>query len=1313
MAQPNMSTGTLPPIEKLLGRENYSTWQFAMKTYLEHEDLWGCVMGSETDETKVRRTRAKIILSVDPSIYVHVQDTVNAKHAWDKLREVYEDSGLSRKVGLLRTLVTTRLENCSSVEEYVTKIISTSHKLNGMSFEVRDEWVGTLLLAGLPDEFKPMIMGIENSNTPITGDSIKTKLLQEVKDDVCRRSPTSDTALQVKRKNLRKETNVSKGPRCYNCNKYGHFAKDCRSKAKLKTTTQDTKKATDTTFFTALTTGKITSTDWYIDSGASAHMSNYPCEKSSSKVLDNAQVTVANNENMSIEAIGSTNINVLNNDMERNIKLTDVLYVPKLNANLLSVSRIIQKGHSITFDNRGCRIRDAKRKVVATAKLTNGMYKLNQLSAEAKLASTINTSNQWHKRLGHLHSKAMKALERGLATGIKLIGEVDSPCVTCLEGKQTRLPFPRSNTKTKGILELIHSDLCGPMETQSIGGAKYFFTLIDDYSRRIFIYTLESKDQVPERFRNFKRLVENQTGKRIRILRTDNGKEYVNTRLTNFLKEEGIKHQTTVPHTPEQNGVAERYNRTIVEKARCLLFEAKLPKKFWGEAVSTAVYLLNRSPTKALHNMTPEEAWSGRKPDLRHLRIFGSKAHVHIPKALRHKWDKKSAECILVGYCEDSKAYRLYEPTHQRVIKRRDVIFNEDPMNCNQNQEGLIKTDNLRNLQEQKPEFLPITEVPVQETSSDTISDESDSEGDDYYSPESIEDEHEDIPPQSEQLPRRSSRPPKPKRMDEFITYSVEELSVSDPSSIEEALHCKDSEKWLEAIQDELRSHQENNTWETAVLPPNRKAINAKWIFKTKRNANGEIVRYKARLVVKGCTQKKGLEYEETYAPVIRYNSLRYLFGLAARYDLDIDHLDVVTAFLQGDINEEIYVKIPVINQDIKAVKQETIYKLKKAVYGLKQGSRCWNLKLDRVLTNLNFKRSTADPCVYQRNQGENILIIAIYVDDILIFSNNQKQKNDIKEKLKKEFKLKDLGEVTNCLGIRITRDRQRGLLWMDQSQYIDQVLNKFNMKDCNPSSTPLDKNQILTHEMSPKTKKEEEVMRNVPYREAIGCMMYAQLATRPDLAYGISVVSRFSNNPGVAHWQAVKRILRYLKGTKDMKLCFSNKDSNSIIGYSDADWAGDSEDRKSTTGYLFMTQGGAISWNSKKQPTVALSTTEAEYMALTSASQEALWLRRLMREISPAPKEGAIELMCDNKGAIDLSATSGYKPRTKHIDTKHHFIREKIESAQISVKYISTDLMLADVMTKALAKPRHYQLISKFGLCPPMNTNSSGSVEN
>jgi len=224
---------------------------------------------------------------------------------------------------------------------------------------------------------------------------------------------------------------------------------------------------------------------------------------------------------------------------------------------------------------------------------------------------------------------------------------------------------------------------------------------------------------------------------------------------------------------------------------------------------------------------------------------------------------------------------------------------------------------------------------------------------------------------------------------------------------------------------------------------------------------------------------------------------------------------------------------------------------------------------------------------------------------------------------------------------------------------------------------------------------------------------MYAQLATRPDLAYGISVVSRFSNNPGVAHWQAVKRILRYLKGTKDMKLCFSNKDSNSIIGYSDADWAGDSEDRKSTTGYLFMTQGGAISWNSKKQPTVALSTTEAEYMALTSASQEALWLRRLMREISPAPKEGAIELMCDNKGAIDLSATSGYKPRTKHIDTKHHFIREKIESAQISVKYISTDLMLADVMTKALAKPRHYQLISKFGLCPPMNTNSSGSVEN
>jgi len=265
--------------------------------------------------------------------------------------------------------------------------------------------------------------------------------------------------------------------------------------------------------------------------------------------------------------------------------------------------------------------------------------------------------------------------------------------------------------RTKGILELIHSDLCGPIETQSIGGAKYFFTLIDDYSKRIFIYTLESKNQVPEMFRNFKKLVENQTGRRIRILRTDNGKEYVKTRMINLLKEEGIKHQTTVPYSPEQNGVAERYNRMIVEKARCLLFEAKLPKKFWGEAVSTAVYFLNRSPTKALHKMTPEEAWLGRKPDLRHLRIFGSKAHVHTPKALRHKWDKKSVECILVGYCEDSKAYCLYKPTYRKIIKKRDIIFDEDPMHCNQNQKDLIKTNDFGNSQGQKPEFLPITEV--------------------------------------------------------------------------------------------------------------------------------------------------------------------------------------------------------------------------------------------------------------------------------------------------------------------------------------------------------------------------------------------------------------------------------------------------------------------------------------------------------------------------------------------------------------------------------------------------------------------------
>src|SRR5690606_19654886 len=254
-------------------------------------------------------------------------------------------------------------------------------------------------------------------------------------------------------------------------------------------------------------------------------------------------------------------------------------------------------------------------------------------------------------------------------------------CVPCVKGKPSRLPFTRSeNVRANEVLQLIHSDLCGPMENTSLGGARYFLTFIDDYSRKVFVYTLENKNQVKKTFESFKELVENQTGKRIKILRTDNGTEYINRDMSSFLEKSGIRHETSVEYTPEQNGLAERMNRTILERARSMLIGANLPKKYWGEAVSTGVYLINRSPASALPKITPEEAWCGLKPDVSHLKVFGCKAMTHVPKQKRLKWDSKSTECVFLGYCESSKAYRLLQLNSGKLIKARDVVFFENEL---------------------------------------------------------------------------------------------------------------------------------------------------------------------------------------------------------------------------------------------------------------------------------------------------------------------------------------------------------------------------------------------------------------------------------------------------------------------------------------------------------------------------------------------------------------------------------------------------------------------------------------------------------
>lgn len=1295
-------------IDKLRGRENYSTWKFAVQTYLQHEELWDCIKPAADTKTvdpkRDVKAKSKIILLVDPIIYVHIQEANTSAEVWKNLETAFEDSGLTRKVGLLRDLVNTTLDSCSNIDEYVNKIVTTAHKLRNIGFHVDDEWLGTLMLAGLPEHYEPMIMGLESSGIKITTDKIKTKLLQEVKESNVavlytkhRNAPNNGKYVP---KNYNKNTQYKgNGPRCFNCNKYGHVSKYCNAKKK-----------TDEKGYAAVFSAvpeQLGSVDWYVDSGASLHMTNVSDGMYDIRAPPIQKIMVANNTSVTVEKMGNIDLELLDEDGNINrIQVRDILYVPQLSTNLLSVSQLVKNGCQVIFNKTGCEIYSKLKQLVARARLTNNMYKLNIFKGNAFMSTSESQSLEvWHRRMGHLNFNDVNKLP--LCTeGVKIINTDENKinCIPCLKGKHTKLPFKNIGSRATAPLELIHSDLCGPMETPSMGGARYFISFIDDYSRKVNVYFLRNKMNVKEVFQVYKTEMENQMNCKIKILRTDNGLEYLNNQFMKYLTDSGIIHQTTVPYTPEQNGLAERKNRSLVERARCMLYDAGLPKQYWAEAVESAAHIINRSPTRVLDHVTPMEKLTGKKPNISHLRIFGCKAMVHMPKEKRLKWDSKSTEMIFLGYCEHTKGYRLLNPINKKITKSRNVIFLEDCLN-NANVSDVntnVKLQISMPLHEvSQDEGIPIPENLGEEQASS--SDENDlststitsdpvfqSAADSTYEPST--DCSFDSPNRFINLRPRNRQPHLPGDDEEDTTHAC--LAVSqDPLTVEEALTSSDSNHWQMAMEEEYKSLMKNNTWILCDLPDDKKAISCKWVFKTKRNEKGEIAKYKARLVIKGCAQKKGFDYNEVYSPVIRYSSLRYLFSLAVKYDLDIDQMDAVSAFLQGDIEETIYMCQPPKFEE----NNSQVCLLKKSLYGLKQASRQWNKKLDNALKEINLKQSLLDPCIYYRIDNEDITFLAVYVDDLILFTSSSKTKEQIKNHIFTKFEMKDLGEVKYCLGLEVHRDRKNGSLCISQKKYIKDILTKFGMSNCKSVKTPIDPKTKLTS-----SEKENSISDIVPYQEIVGSLLYLSQGTRPDIAYAVNTLSRFNAKPEMQHWVALKRVLRYLKHTENYALMYKqNKKESLIHGYCDADWASNEDDRRSCTGYVFIFQGGAISWNSRRQQTVALSTTEAEYMSLSSGTQEAMWLKQMQDDFWPHLASIPLTMLCDNQSTIKLAGTENYHSRSKHIDIRHHFVRDKVLSNKLVVKYVQSSEMVADALTKGTPQLTLDYCSSKMGLRP------------
>lgn len=1013
--------------------------------------------------------------------------------------------------------------------------------------------------------------------------------------------------------------------------------------------------------------------EWNADSGATNHMTDKIHLFTNFKAVESDNWTVDGIGGMKLRVAGRGDIPItvrVKGRIHRSI-LNDVLFVPGLNVNLFSIKCVTNRGYDVTFSKNQVIIKRGT-EVKMTGSHGNGskLYQLNfeadnHSSAQAAVASD-STINIWHQRLSHVNCKTILRMDANhLVHGMTLKGVKELPstiCSGCAYGKMTRLPFPVSNRNTSRIGELIHTDVEGPIQVPSTSGSLFYVLFIDDYSGMRIVYFMKNKSEV---FKNLKSLLckmISETGKTIRTLRSDGGGEFMSEEMKVWMTEKGIRHETSIAYTPQQNGVSERGHRTICDAARSILHMKNLPLSLWAEAVSCSVYTRNRTPSQYA-SKTPYEMWNGKKPDLSHLRIFGSEAFVHVPDAKRRKLDAKSIRCFLIGYCDTQKGYRFWDPSNQVVRVSRDAIINENPDQISSTEQEIIKPTvcnrcNIIELNDINPTTNPA-------------------------------DEGDNVHPV-----RRSSRPPQPtKQWEEWATKADATSTIIEPNNYSEALSSKEAPQWKKAMQDEYDALIENGTWYLVDPPSDCNIISSRWTYKVKRDEKGDVDRFRCRVVGRGFSQIYGLDYTETYSPVVKHDSLRVILSIAAAKDLEIVQVDVKGAFLQADITEELYMEQP--EGFVRKGSESKVCRLKKALYGLKQSSRLWNKKLDGILTNIGFIKSTADSCVYIRQSADEFTLLGLWVDDGILCSNSNIIIEDVTTHLRSHFQISSK-PANYFVGLHIIRDRKNHSIFLSQQQYVKDMLHRFNMASCHPRIAPADTHSRPTLSMSPKDILEKKKMESVPYRELIGSLSYAANCTRPDISYAVNRLAQFCSNPGKGHWEAAKRVLAYLAGTSGHGLLFSS--GSSFIGYTDSDFGGDTDCRKSTTGFIFLLFGGAIAWGSKRQSCTTLSTTEAEYVAACETTKEAVWLRYLLDQIGVLP-DGPSAILCDNQSAIRLVHNPEHHQRTKHIAIRYHFIREKQEAGDINVRYINTKDQLADIFTKPLESSRFRSIRERIGV--------------
>ncbi|GJP75259.1 hypothetical protein CLOP_g5716 [Closterium sp. NIES-67] len=968
-------------------------------------------------------------------------------------------------------------------------------------------------------------------------------------------------------------------------------------------------------------------THWVIDSGCTSHMTPR------ADLLDEVKppgkikyVAAASGALLPVIGVGNAKVKGANGEL---VGLGNVLLVEGLSANLLSVRRLQKSKAEVTFGPTSCRAKlgkkvlwsleeetscikdlwqlpiipwNGKTPTAATAAAakatargdatapTDGVLEavkkvqkqqthgevLAGVDASAAWAKASSRSGEadwetWHERLCHVNFPMLQKLVKdGSLKGLEVKGGVKEigSCPTCLETKFSKFPFNSTTGPAKTPLALVHMDVVGPTRAPSLSGSRYFLTIVDDHTRAVWVYPLKSKGEVAAAvLKEWMPRAQRECGYKVKVIRSDNGGEFIGADFEGELKRKGIQHQLTVPYNPQQNGVAERFNRTLQEGARTLLGCAGLPDPFWVSALRQVALVKNRVlATVGDKEWIPYVKWYGSAPAVNMLRAFGCMVVFHVPKEKRGKLEASGRWGVHLGIAKDQKGWLLWDLTTQKSTVSRDVKFLESLYykEWKQQQQKLPSTPLIVEADELQQPSRQV-EVAVSEEEMSGVTEEGGA-----AEVEQQQQQHESPPrvPHPPERPRRDVRPPvrltyggrgKPNVVQAgSVVEQIEEDEIAhcywapipEPKTREEALNGPNGEKWKASEDEEFGSLIENETWDMCDLPPGKKAITSKMIYKHKYGPEGELTRYKSRLVARGFQQTKGKDYDEVFAPVGKGTTLRALLAIAALLGWKIRQMDIVTAFLNGIILEEVYMKQPEGLDDGSG----RVCRLKKAIYGLKQAPRAWYHKLEEALLAGGFKKSECDPSLFLLQEKDEILMLLVYMDDILLFSASTALLDSAEQMLEMQFKCSKMGEVKYYLGMHVERDVEKGVLRLHQRKYCEGLAEKYEQL--------------------------EAAKRLVRYVSATASVGLEYSGVRQQLQRGAADV----------------------KSDEMLLSCYTDASFNSVKA-----------DGTSIGGYVCLLGGGAVSWRSKKQNEVGLSSCETEYMALYHGAKEVVWRRQII----------------------------------------------------------------------------------------------------